>query len=316
MSSGREVFMPKFSILIPVFNRETLLARAVNSVLEQSFEDWELIIIDDCSTDNTLMVADSFSDKRIKILRMPINSGPAAARNMGIKQARGKLISLLDSDDVFHPEFLAHTYKAIKNSSFQYGFSYTSVGDVRETDLQAVKKNGSLWRISDRFLVFKRPFLYQLQIGTAAGITFKKEVFDKIGYFDEQLKAAEDTDFFIRLSEFFKGLPIYEILIFKDYVTADRLTSDYTKLAKAYHVILSKNLDVIITDVQLVRRWYYKSMWLDLYSGDKAGARKNFLQLIKRKALTAKSTFVFLTGVIMPKKYFILFHKKLNSLFK
>lgn len=307
---------PKVSVIIPVYNREALLPRAVNSVLSQSYKNWELFIVDDCSTDNTVKVASRFTDNRIRLLQTKTNSGPATARNLGIQNSRGEYIALLDSDDIYHQTFLERVYMVISNLTIEYGFTYTGVGDIKSA-VTEVKKADKLWRLPEKFLRYKRPYLYQLQIGTAAGITFKKSVFEKIGYFDQALEAAEDTDFFIRASEHTQGYPISEILIFKDHETNDRLTSNYLKLSEAYKIIIDKNIDLIEADIYLARRWFSKLMWLNFYSGNKKIAKKSFWHLYNlERGVTFKIFFILLAGLLLPRNLFIALHKKLNKALK
>ena len=91
---------PMVSVIIPTFNRAHLIGRAIKSVLNQTYQDFEIIVIDDGSTDNTGEIIRSFTDKRIKyIKKYKKNKGISVARNIGIKVARGKYIALLDSDD-------------------------------------------------------------------------------------------------------------------------------------------------------------------------------------------------------------------------
>lgn len=96
------------SIITPMFNAEQYVASAVESVMMQSWTDWELLIVDDCSTDGSWDLARSLEarDERIKVLKTEVNSGAAIARNLGIKEARGSYIAFLDSDDLWHKDKL------------------------------------------------------------------------------------------------------------------------------------------------------------------------------------------------------------------
>ncbi|MDP2751005.1 MAG: glycosyltransferase [Rhodocyclaceae bacterium] len=96
---------PRVSIVVPVFNAERFINTAINSVLEQTFLDWELILVDDGSQDNSRAICDSYLDKRIKFISQP-NAGPAAARNTGVKNASGEFILFLDADDYLLPNAL------------------------------------------------------------------------------------------------------------------------------------------------------------------------------------------------------------------
>ena len=100
--------MPKISIITPAYNCEKYLEQSVDSVLSQTWQDWELLIIDDCSKDNTyaLMQKLAKKDERIRILQNPQNSGAAATRNNGVRQASGEWIAFIDSDDLWEPDKL------------------------------------------------------------------------------------------------------------------------------------------------------------------------------------------------------------------
>ncbi|HEY9005609.1 MAG TPA: glycosyltransferase family A protein [Ohtaekwangia sp.] len=301
------------TVIIPVYNRENIIKRSVESVIRQSFKQWKLLVIDDCSTDDTFAVASSISDPRIQVLKTRKNSGAAAARNAGIQHAVTPYISLLDSDDMYHPDFLKYSIQAIESTNDSYGFTYTGVGDI-EAYKEGEPVSRSVWTLPDRFSKFKKPYLYQLQVGTAAGITIKKEAFDKIGLFDESLRAAEDTDWFIRASEFYQGLPIHKNLIFKDNNLSDRLTINYSKNAFAYKVIMAKQSQEIQNSVFLMTRWYYKSMWLNFYSGNKKEATLDYKVLKAHKLADLKIVLTYFSGVILSRALFIKLHKKLAKL--
>ena len=98
---------PKVSVIIPTYNRASLLPRAVNSVLAQTYSDYEIIVVDDCSPDNTQDVIAAFSDPRIRSFRHVTNRRQSAAINTGIANARGEYIAFLDDDDEFTPTSLA-----------------------------------------------------------------------------------------------------------------------------------------------------------------------------------------------------------------
>ena len=98
--------MPKISVIMPVYNVERFVADAVRSVLAQSFEDFELLIIDDVSPDSSIAICLSFDDPRIRIIRHRQNRGLAGARNTGIRHAEGDFLAFIDSDDCWHAEKL------------------------------------------------------------------------------------------------------------------------------------------------------------------------------------------------------------------
>ena len=111
------------SIIMPSYNTGKYISEAIKSVIAQTYDKWELIIVDDCSTDNTDDVVADFKDARIKYIKNNINRGAAICRNRALKEAKGKWIAFLDSDDIWAPEKLKHQLLFMKKTG--YGFTYT-----------------------------------------------------------------------------------------------------------------------------------------------------------------------------------------------
>lgn len=115
----------KVSIITPLYNGEKFIEDTIKSVLSQTHENWEMIIVDDCSKDTAPEIAGKYcqKDHRIKLIRLPQNGGGAVARNRAIEEARGKYIAFLDSDDLWHPEKLKKQIKFMEDND--YDFTYT-----------------------------------------------------------------------------------------------------------------------------------------------------------------------------------------------
>ena len=119
------------SIIMPSYNTGRFIAETVNSVLAQTYTNWEIIIVDDCSTDNTdEIVAQFLSDSRIKYLKNEKNSGAAVSRNRALREAKGKWIAFLDSDDLWAPDKLERQIAFMENNG--YHFSYTNYSEIDE----------------------------------------------------------------------------------------------------------------------------------------------------------------------------------------
>lgn len=116
---------PTVSVIIPTYNRAHTIKRAILSVLNQTYQGFEIIVVDDCSTDNTREVIEKFGDKRIRYIRKKANKGAAAAGNTGIKAVRGEYIVFLDSDDKWLPNKLDEQIKVLKVTSPKVGVVYT-----------------------------------------------------------------------------------------------------------------------------------------------------------------------------------------------
>ena len=111
------------SIIMPSYNTAEYIKNSVNSVLAQTYQNWELLIIEDCSTDNTMEVLSSFDDKRIKVLKNERNSGAALSRNYGLREAKGRWIAFLDSDDIWHPQKLEKQIAFMEQNGYAFTFT-------------------------------------------------------------------------------------------------------------------------------------------------------------------------------------------------
>ncbi|MDD3416498.1 MAG: glycosyltransferase family 2 protein [Lachnospiraceae bacterium] len=118
------------SIITPSFNTGKFIGETIGSVLNQSYKNWEMIIVDDCSTDDSIEVVRSFRDERIKLIANQTNSGAALSRNLAIKEAKGKWIAFLDSDDLWDPNKLEKQVNFMKKNN--YYFSYTNYIEIDE----------------------------------------------------------------------------------------------------------------------------------------------------------------------------------------
>jgi len=284
---------PDFSVVIPTFNRKHLLSRSVKSVLNQTFQNFELIIVDDGSTDNTEELVKEFNDNRIKYIRHSENKGVSTARNTGIKNANGTLIAFLDSDDEYLPAFLEETRNYLFHTSEEYGFSWTGTIKIKRADdmditEEIIKK--AIWKPGyvDRVEAYNRCLEWDPRWGTGHGFTAKAFVFSKIGLFDESLKAREDIDILLRLMKEFKYkvIPKYLINIYIQ-EKQDRVDGNDIEKATAYKIIMQKHFNTIKNNKKsyvffnsLIARYYMNSKYYgkSFYYLMK-GARKNLFNL-------------------------------------
>lgn len=122
------------SIVMPSYNTAKFISVAIESVLMQTYQNWELLIVDDCSTDNTDEVVSKYDDRRIIYLKNEKNSGAAFSRNKALKRAKGKWIAFLDSDDLWYQTKLEEQIEFMKKN--KYYFSYTNYREVDEVGIQ------------------------------------------------------------------------------------------------------------------------------------------------------------------------------------
>jgi glycosyltransferase involved in cell wall biosynthesis len=186
---------PAISVVLPVHNRADVLARAVQSVLDQRLANFELVIVDDGSTDGSPSVAKSFDDERIKVIELGENRGGNAARNAGVKAAKAPLIAFLDSDDTFLPEKLERVVAEFERRA-GLDLLVDSFVKVQPSGARVTRKNPV---IDDRETFRRALFTRQLWKATPS-ITVKRETALRV-MFDETLRRLQDFDFLIRASE-------------------------------------------------------------------------------------------------------------------
>jgi len=185
------------SVVLPTFNRAALLGRAIESVLGQSQRDLELIVVDDGSTDGTADVVGRFADQRIRYLRQPANRGQAAARNEGVRHARGALLAFQDSDDVWLPSKLERFLAAFASADAAVGVVYSDMTRVWLDGRAEYHRSPSVVR--GRLLDSPACFYQVAGLGIQATV-IRRWCFERAGGFNERLRCFEDLDLFIRLS--------------------------------------------------------------------------------------------------------------------
>jgi glycosyltransferase involved in cell wall biosynthesis len=192
---------PMFSVIIPTYNRASFIAKAVDSVLRQSFNDYEIVVVDDGSTDTTRQALQQYGE-RITVVHQA-NSGVSAARNRGIGNANGKWIAFLDSDDEWKENYLARQVENIRSNPNVIAFITNAVnihpGGVSHTHFQ----NTILKRFGARtFIRIKRPFraIMNHPHWYLQSMVVRRDILLRTGLFDTSLTIAEDLDVIARLA--------------------------------------------------------------------------------------------------------------------
>ncbi|WP_265277851.1 glycosyltransferase family 2 protein [Nostoc sp. KVJ3] len=189
------------SIIIPTYNRKHYLKYALDSVCCQTYTDYEIIVVDDGSTDGT---ADWIQTHypQVKLLQIPTNTGAAAARNLGIKNALGQFIAFLDSDDQWLPDYLQHQIDTLKQTPTAV-LSYCNYIAITSVDHKGDQMSLSPSHPDD--LIFS--MLWRCFIHTLSQVVVPKSVFQTVGLLNEQLKGCHDWEFYLRL--FAHGSPVH-----------------------------------------------------------------------------------------------------------
>ncbi|HEY9865292.1 MAG TPA: glycosyltransferase [Candidatus Obscuribacterales bacterium] len=185
--------MPKISVVIPVYNGEKTIKKTIESVLKQTWQDFELIVINDGSQDATLEVLSSIQDPRLRILSYD-NAGLASSRNRGIDHAQGEYITFLDADDLWTPDKLEAQFQALEeHPEAAVAYSWTDAIDEFDQFLHPDSRCTLSGNVYPNLLL--ATFL-----SNGSNAMIRKTAFKEVGIFDESLKAAEDWEMWIRLA--------------------------------------------------------------------------------------------------------------------
>lgn len=190
------IHSPAFSVIIPLHNKAAYIRESLQSVLDQTFHDFEVIVIDDGSTDGGDEIVEGMADNRVRLVRQ-INSGVSAARNRGIALAQAWWIAFLDADDLWKPQFLEEMHRAIQQFPDNFAFSGAIEKKFGQVSIPArysirTKKN------SVHVVNYFDASMKETIICTSCAV-IHRSVFERVGNFDTSLRTAEDTDLWVRI---------------------------------------------------------------------------------------------------------------------
>jgi glycosyltransferase involved in cell wall biosynthesis len=215
---------PRVSVIITTYNRCELLKRALNSVLDQTYSNFECIVVDDASTDETSQVVAEFNDDRIIYIKHKENKHLSAARNTGIHASNGEFIAFLDDDDEWYPRKLEKQVKLLKDSENEVGLVYCWMNYYKNSGEKVNERHPNL-----RGHIFSQVLVSQ-PLGNGSTYLIRRKAINHTGYFDESLKRGIDGDYIRRLCYKYKVDYVPEVLI-KYYVDHGnkRITRDDKK---------------------------------------------------------------------------------------
>ena len=228
---------PRVSVIIPTYNRAHVVDRAIRSVLGQTYQDFEIIVVDDGSTDNTEEVVKSFNDFRIRYIRHDENRGGSAARNTGIRAARGEFIAFLDSDDEWLREKLAKQMVLISTDQ-DCGAVYTNLLHFSNSGSAKVvmRNQPEGWILKD--------LLVSNVVGSTSSVVVKRECFSKAGLFDEKLPSCQDWDIWIRIARHYTFRRIPKPLV-RYALHPNRISTNFEAVLRGHMAIMEKYQDDI-----------------------------------------------------------------------
>ncbi|MEM8531558.1 MAG: glycosyltransferase [Chloroflexota bacterium] len=237
--------MPRISIVIPSYNHDRFIDRAIQSALNQTYQDMEILITDDGSNDRSISIIKEFSDPRIQLTCFHTNRGASTAMNHCIKHASGEFIAVLNSDDEFLPDKLAQQVSFLdEHPDIGAVFSYATIIDENNHEVEDeghFYKRVFVQENRTRFAWLKR-FFFQGNCLCHPSVLIRKECYDNVGLYDERLAHVPDLDFWIRLCA------MYDIHIIPENLVRFRIHRDETN-ASGYRPEVIKRSGVEIAQI-------------------------------------------------------------------
>ena len=264
------------SIIIPTYNRPKLLRRAVNSALAQTIEDCEVIVVDDCSSEPF----DLPEHPRLRIIRLPENKGGSAARNIGIKAAKGRWINFLDDDDELLPHMAEVSLKAL-----QQGFLLKPVGAI--SGIEVVNREGKViqTRIPPTLPLGSHYGLEDIDPSRSflckQTLIVEKKVLLSIGGFDESLPSRIHTDLFLRLNLACSLLGIEKVgyRLYKH--DSYQISSDPTRRQAGFDRVVEKHQKIFQAHPKMYANFVYEQVITSYSLGQSKAGFKNLITAFK-----------------------------------
>ncbi|MRX54258.1 glycosyltransferase [Bacillus idriensis] len=305
---------PCVSVIIPTYNRSNLLKKSIETVLGQTFTDFELIIVDDCSKDDTQKVILSFNDPRIIYIKLEENQGAPFARNIGINKAKGKYVAFLDSDDQWLPEKLQKQVLTFKKNE-KTGVVYTGIKKISENNVEYQTP-------IHRGNILSKLFINNC-VDSTSTVMVKKNVLLKVNGFDLDLPSCQDWDLWIRLSLITEFDFVSEPLVNYYRHDGDRISTNFNSVLKGHLAMYNKheNLAKELPNKNEQKFYFYigkrifRAAIIHQNNEFTKIGRKFFLKAIKTYPFSINN-YLFYTGSHINQKFLTLFYKSFLQLKK
>jgi len=285
---------PTVSVVIPVFNRPAALRRAIDSVLGQTFQDFEILVIDDGSTDHTAASVAEVTDPRIRLLRHERNRGGSAARNSGIRASSAPYVAFLDSDDAWLPTKLQRQLEVFERSKNEHlALVYTGA--------EWVFPDGRVrWHIPSRELDLTRALLTENVVGETSVGMVRRNALEAIGGFDESLPSCQDMDLWLRISEQFEANVVPEALVrVMKTDKGDRISTNVVHALRGRELFCKKHREKMIRHGVLYLYLRTSGRWQHRRARDSRLARRFYLESLRANPV-APFTYVLLLAAYLP----------------
>ena len=243
-------YNPPVTVVLPVYNRESLIDKSIQSVLDQTYNNFELVIVDDGSTDSTVDVIENFIDERIRVIKHETNKGASAARNTWIREANGEFIAFQDSDDEWVPYKLEKQVGLFRHTPDDVGVVYTGMWRMIDGNLKYLP----YINVHPKEGAIMSSLVKQNFISTQVAMV-KRKCFDVSGYFDERFGVLNDWELWLRIAENFEFRLLDEPLVISRLRT-DSISNDQEALVDTRRTIVEKHRDKFDT-VSLANHLFY-----------------------------------------------------------
>lgn len=297
---------PKVSVIIPTYNRADLLPRAINSVLNQTFKDFELIVVDDGSTDNTKELISDFQkkDNRIQYIWQENSGAPAKPKNTGIKNSKGEFLAFLDSDDEWLPEKLEKQLKLFEKDK-DLGIVGCNCWNIYVGE----KYRKTKYRIKNNTKDNPIRILEDCFIFSSSSVVIPRFVFNDVSLYDESFKVSDDWDLYIRILKKYRFNFVDDFLL-NYYVHYNNISKegsikqaeDYINLIKKHEKDYNSNLLAKSIILRYVGSYY-------MINNQKTIARKYFKASIRCAPYHFRNYINFITSL-----FGVSFYKKIRNL--
>ena len=251
--------LPLVTVIMPVYNSERYVAEAIESILDQTFTDFEFLIIDDASTDRTKSIIKSYKDPRIHVIEKPDNTGYTRSLNLGLKKAKGRYIARMDSDDISFPERFEKQVSFL-NANPKYILCGTSYSIIDQDHQVLLPKTNKEIRLN----------LLRTNCIAHPTIMLKKDIIKKYSLqYDPKMEPSEDYDLWVRLLPLGKLYNLQEVLLkyrlHNSSVSRKRIREQEVAAVEVKLKLLQKSNDYITRDeLHLLKRIFLKYETLDL----------------------------------------------------
>lgn len=287
------------SAIITTYNRCNLLKNAINSVLNQTYHDIEIIVVDDHSTDETESYMSQLDNPKIRYYHLDDNLGVSHARNFGIQKSLGDYIAFLDDDDEWMEDKIEKQMPVFDQDE-RIGLVYTQRLIINDRGKSYKTHKKGVGDLSHQILLDN-------MIGPPSSVIVKKDVFSKAGYFDEDIKIYEDFDLWIRIAQHYHVGNIDEALVkYHDAESIERISIDPQKINQATGTTRRKYKHLYEKLTEQEKKLHRSQMYfgrgnLNLNRGHRFKAAKCYILSLSLKPRLR--TMFYLTTVLVPKKH-------------